>query len=179
MKSHTPKLAAGSEVPSLPVQSLDGETVDISKPAGGADWKMVVVYRGVHCPLCTRYLNGMPDFVERLKAVGVDLAAVSADSGEQLQRHLEKLDVNFPLYHGLTLEQMEQLGLYVSIPRSEQETDHLFPEPGLFVVNTDGNLQVVDISNNPFARPDLEIFVSGLEWIRNPENNYPIRGTFS
>ena len=38
--------------------------------------------------------------------------------------------------------------------------------------------QVVDLSNNPFARPDLEVFVSGLEWIRAPENNYPIRGTY-
>ena len=57
--------------------------------------------------------------------------------------------------------------------------DHNFAEPGLFVVNAAGELQVVDISNNPFARPDLEVLVSGLEWIRNPENNYPIRGTFA
>lgn len=48
----------------------------------------------------------------------------------------------------------------------------------MVVVNADGRLQVVDLSNNPFARPDLEIFVSGLEWIRAPENNYPIRGTY-
>ena len=58
-------------------------------------------------------------------------------------------------------------------------TDHNFAEPGLFVINSDGRLQVVDLSNNPFARPDLEVFVSGLEWIRKPENNYPIRGTFA
>ena len=65
-----------------------------------------------------------------------------------------------------------------SAPRSEQETDHNFAEPGLFVINADGQVQVVDQSNNPFARPDLEVLVSGLEWIRKPENNYPIRGTF-
>ena len=74
---------------------------------------------------------------------------------------------------------MQTLGLYVSVPRSPQETDHNFAEAGLFVTNADGQLQVVDLSNNPFARPDLDVFVSGLEWIRSPENNYPIRGTFS
>ena len=105
-------------------------------------------------------------------------AAVSADSKAQLEEHLTRLDVNFPLHYGLTPEQMQELGLYVSLPRSEKETDHNFPEPGLFVVNADRKLQVVDLSNNPFARPDLEIFVSGLEWIRAPENNYPIRGTY-
>ena len=113
------------------------------------------------------------------KKLGIDIAAVSGDSKAQLDAHREKLDVNFPLFHGLSVEQMQKLGLYVSVPRSEMETDHNFAEPGLFVINADGDLQVVDLSNNPFVRPDLESLVSGLEWIRNPENNYPIRGTFS
>lgn len=37
---------------------------------------------------------------------------------------------------------------------------------------------LIDISNSPFARPDLENVVAGLEWIRKLDNNYPIRGTF-
>ncbi len=173
------KIEAGAAFPSLPVRNGDDQLVDISKPQGDAAWQMVVVYRGRHCPLCTKYLNRMPEYTERLGAIGVEIAAVSADSKKQMESHLEKLDVNFPLHYGLTLEQMQQLGLYVSIPRSEQETDHLFPEPGLFVINGDVRVQVVDISNNPFVRPELEALVSGLEWIKNPDNNYPIRGTYS
>ncbi len=175
----TDKLHAGAEFPALPVQSRDDGVVDISKPTGTADWQMVVVYRGRHCPMCTKFLNNLATFRQRLLDIGVDIAAVSADSKEQLEDHLERLEVNFPLFFGLTAEQMQALGLYVSHPRSEQETDHNFPEPGLFVINGDGHLQVVDLSNNPFARPDLEVFVSGLEWIRSPDNNYPIRGTFA
>lgn len=72
---------------------------------------------------------------------------------------------------------MQQLGLYISHPRSAQETDHPFAEPGLFVVNEKGQVQVLDISNGPFVRPELGILLSGLGFIRNPENNYPIRGT--
>ncbi len=174
----TEKLHAGADFPALPVNSQDDVAVDISKPTGDADWRMVVVYRGRHCPMCTKFLNSLAGYRQRLLDIGIDIAAVSGDSKEQLEDHLTRLDVNFPLFYGLTLEQMQDLGLYVSIPRSEQETDHNFPEPGLFVINGDGQVQVVDLSNNPFARPDLEIFVSGLEWIRNPENNYPIRGTY-
>ena len=176
MKTH--KLHAGAQFSALSVKDLNDAPVDISKPTGDADWHMVVVYRGRHCPLCTKFLNALAGFRQRLLDIGIDIAAVSADSKEQLEEHRTRLDVNFPLYCGLTLEQMQELGLYISIPRSEQETDHNFAEPGLFVINAEGEIQVTDLSNNPFARPDLEVFVSGLEWIRAPENNYPIRGTF-
>lgn len=175
---NTKKLHAGAVFGLLPVTNLDGETIDISKPTGGADWQMVVVYRGRHCPLCTKFLNNLASYRQRLLDIGTDIAAVSADSKAQLREHQTRLDVNFPLFYGLTLEQMENLGLYISVPRSEQETDHNFAEPGLFVINEDGRIQVVDLSNNPFARPDLEALVSGLEWIRKPDNNYPIRGTY-
>ena len=174
----TPKLHAGTEFPALPVSDLHDALVDITRPTGNADWQMVVIYRGSHCPLCTKFLNSLAGFRQRLLDIGIDIAAVSGDSKEQLEEHLTRLDVNFPLFHGLTLEQMQELGLYISIPRSEKETDHNFAEPGLFVINADGEVQVIDLSNNPFARPDLEILVSGLEWIRSPENNYPIRGTY-
>ena len=174
---HTNKLHAGAAFPALPVQNLDGETADISKPTGNADWHMVVVYRGGHCPMCTKYLNKLEAFIQALADIGISVAAVSGDSKEQLEAHLENLDVTYPMYYGLTVEQMQQLGLYISVPRSEKETDHLFPEPGLFVINADRAVQVVDISNNPFVRPEHETLVSGLTWIRKPDNNYPIRGT--
>jgi len=175
---YTNKLHAGSAFPTIKASLLSGETVDLAAPNGGADWKLVVVYRGKHCPLCTRYLNELETHVQALKDCGVDVVAVSGDSKDQLTQHLEKLNITFPIAYGLTEQQMQELGLYISIPRSEKETDHNFAEPGLFVINDEGNLQVVDISNNPFVRPDLKELVSGLQWIRNPDNNYPIRGTF-
>ena len=90
---------------------------------------------------------------------------------------MKKLEVeNFPIHHSLSLEQMQQLGLYISNPRSPKETDHPFAEPGVFVINEHGTVQVVDISNNPFVRPSLDVLTSGLAWIRSHE--YPIRGTF-
>ena len=171
------KLEAGAPFPSITKSALDGSTRDLSKPLDGKDWQMVVVYRGRHCPLCTRFLNEITEYKARLEAINIDLVAVSGDSQEQLEEHTSRLEVNFPLFFGLTLEEMKSLGLYISHPRSEQETDHPFAEPGLYVINEHGTLQVVDISNNPFVRPDLENLVSGLEWIR--KNDYPIRGTYS
>lgn len=175
---YTKKLHAGAEFPKIHLPDLAGTLHELGVAQNGADWKLVVIYRGQHCPLCTRYLNNLQDIRDELLSSGIDVVAASGDSKAQLKLHSRKLNVEYPLVYGLTQEQMHQLGLYISIPRSEQETDHNFAEPGVFVVNQYGTVQVVDLSNNPFVRPDLGTLVSGLKWIRDPENDYPIRGTY-
>lgn len=67
------------------------------------------------------------------------------------------------------------VGLYVSEPRSPEETDRPFPEPGVLVINPDNQLQIIDVSNAPFARPDLAALRDGLRFIQ--AKDYPIRGT--
>lgn len=172
------KLRAGELFPSIELPTLDNTMINIAKPNNGADWQLVVIYRGAHCPLCTRYLNELEALKGKFLDVGVSIVAVSADSKEQATNHLAGLSVSFPIAYGLSIEQMQQLGLYISNPRSPQETDHPFAEPGLYVINDEGRTQVIDVSNGPFVRPELGILLSGLAFIRNPENNYPIRGTF-
>lgn len=172
------KFTAGDLFPSLELPTLDGDKLSIGTPQAGFDWRMVVVYRGKHCPLCTRYLNEVEKLKDEFFKLGIDIVAVSADSQAQASAHMEKLLVSYPLAYGLSTEQMKQLGLYISHPRSAQETDHPFAEPGLFVINDKGQAQVLDISNGPFVRPELGVLLSGLAFIRNPQNNYPIRGTY-
>lgn len=95
--------------------------------------------------------------------------SVSADSKVQLESHLEKIDIDFLIAYGLMVEQMNTLGLYISDLRSEKETDHPFAEPATFVVNADDNIQIIDISNAPFVRPELESLADGLSLIRKKQ----------
>lgn len=173
------KLAAGSKFPEIKVKTLSGEEITLGIPKNGATWQMVVVYRGKHCPLCTKYLAKIAEMKDSFLQAGVDIVAVSADTEEKAKAQaLDKLGLTFDVAYDLSIEQMQELGVYISNPRSPQETDRPFAEPAIFVVNEDFNLHVVDLSNNPFVRPELDALLSGLNWIRNPENNYPIRGTF-
>lgn len=172
------KLTAESQFPALTVSKLGGGIMDLGVPANGHDWQMIVVYRGKHCPICTRYLGELNDALPELNKLGINLVAVSADPAEKADAQTAPLNLNYNIGHDLSVAQMQELGLYISTPRSEQETDRPFAEPGLFVINTEGKLQVTDISNAPFARPDLNSLKMGLGFIRNPENNYPIRGTY-
>ncbi len=172
------KLKAGSSFPKITVPQVGGGELELGKPRGGNDWQLVVVYRGRHCPLCARYLVNLERVKDSFAKIGVDVVAVSGDPEEKAVAMVEKKGLDFPVGYGLSIEQMKELGLYISSPRSPQETDRPFSEPGLFVVNAEGTVQLADISNAPFARPELDVLLSGLEFIRDPENEYPIRGTY-
>ena len=47
-----------------------------------------------------------------------------------------------------------------------------FARTALLMINRDARVQIVDMSNNPFACSRLEVLVPPLEWIRAPETNY-------
>ena len=127
----------------------------------------------------TSFLKELNVLLGDFNALGVDGVAVSADPAEKARDHMALVRPDFRVGYDMTPSQMRALGLYISDPRSPEETDRPFAEPGIFVVNADGLVQVTDISNAPFARPDIKTLLGGLRFIRNPENNYPIRGAFA
>jgi peroxiredoxin len=172
------KFISGAQFPQMTLQQVGGGSLELGTPQGGHDWRLVVTYRGKHCPLCTKYLKKLEGLKQDFYDLGVDIVAVSGDSEQQAKAHKETMSLSFPVAYGLSIEQMQILGLYISHQRSLNETDHPFAELGIFVVNDQGQVQIIDISNAPFARSDLETLVNGLKFIRNPENNYPIRGTY-
>ncbi len=171
------KPLVGQPFPKITLSRLGGGTVELGTPANGHDWQMVVIYRGKHCPICTKYLKELGEIAPELGRIGVDIVVASADPEDRAGAQIGETGVSFPVGFDLSVGQMRKLGLYVSDPRSREETDRPFAEPGLFVVNGEGKLQVVDISNAPFARPALSSMLMGLNFIKNPANNYPVRGT--
>lgn len=167
------KFVAGSTFPKITLPAVGGGRIILGGPGGA--WQMIVVYRGAHCPLCKRYLTKLEGLKSDFEALGVGVVAVSGDPEEKATAEVAELGLTLPVAYGLTPEHMRALGLYISNPRSPLETDRPFSEPGVFVVNAEGNVQVVDISNAPFARPDLDGVLAGLKFVR--ENDYPVRGT--
>jgi peroxiredoxin len=169
------KLVAGATMPEMTVSLASGEEVKIGGGSDAGRWQLVIVFRGLHCPLCVNYLKVLQGLAGDFDAQDTDIIAISGDGIEKTKLMEEKSEVSMRLAYGLTVEQMKELGLYISDPRSPQETDQPFPEPGLFVVRPDGTIQIIDISNAPFSRPDLNAILRGVMFGR--EKGYPIRGT--
>lgn len=166
------KPEVGAAVGPLGFPRVDGGSIEIGQP--GDRWTMLFVYRGKHCPRCKKFLNKLNAVLPAWRNV-MDVVVVSADTQEKAQADKAEFGWDFDLCYGLTEPQMRALGLYVSDPLSEAETTGLFAEPGAFGIRPDGTLMLVDISNGPAARPDLEELLDGM--IFNIENNRPVRGT--
>ena len=162
--------------PEITVPTLKGSTVKLGHPnPDRGDWQLVVVYRGKHCPICKNYLTELNGLLDDFAGIDVDVIAVSADPEEKATASASDIGYGGTIGYDLSLDQMRQLGVYISDPRSPEETDRPFAEPATFVVRDDGKVQIVDISNAPFSRPALKGLLDGLTFIR--KKDYPVRGT--
>ncbi len=142
--------------------------------AEASGWRALIVYRGKYCPICKSYLTALNHMREEFRSAGVAVSAVSADTREKAEAEVAECGWTFPVGHYLSIDDMRQLGVYVSDPRSPQEADRPFAEPALFVINPDAEAQIIDISNAPFPRPDLKSLLNGLQFVISKD--YPMRG---
>ncbi|MEO8164268.1 MAG: redoxin domain-containing protein [Betaproteobacteria bacterium] len=170
----TKKFLAGAPFPSLTWQTTSGGKLDLANMQG---WRMLVVYRGKHCPKCKTYLTKLDGMLDQFKSAGVAVAAVSADPEQKAKASVAESGWHFPVAFGMTVDEMRKLGLYISEPRSAEETDRPFAEPGLYVINAENKAQVVECSNSASTRPDLAMMLDGIK--SAIEKKLPVRGTMA
>ena len=167
-------------LPGQPAPALDLDLII------DAEWKlgdqspdaftMIVFYRGLHCPICKGYLQGLREHYDDWLAAGVEVINVSMDTKERATQAHEEWGLDpIPMGYGLTVEQARAWGLYLSSGRTEKEPE-VFSEPGLFWAKPDGTLFMAEMASAPFVRPDLEMLRSKVGFI--VEKDYPPRGTY-
>lgn len=165
------KFEAGAIFPDFTWNSVAGEAVT---PASGTGWRLLVIYRGKHCPLCKQYLTKLDGMQKDFAAAGIAVWALSSDPLQRAKDEASENGWTLPVLAELSQEEMGTLGLYISSPRSSDETDRNFAEPATFVINPEGNVQIVDVSNAPFARPDPKGLLDGIRFVKTKD--YPVRG---
>ncbi len=167
-------LMPDTQAPALTVETVAHDTFDL-KTEKPETFTMVVFYRGYHCPVCQAYLRELDRLVAGYTAKGFTVIAISMDDAERAGKTAEAWALgNTRVGYGLSEEAARQWGLYLSKSIKETEAD-IFTEPGVFWVRPDGRLYLIDTSNMPWARPDLEFLLTKVPFA--VENNYPARGT--
>jgi hypothetical protein len=89
----------------------------------------------------------------------------------------DEKDIKTTVAYGLSEKQAREWGLYISKGREGTAEPSLFSEPGLFVINPDNSIFMVQTQSAPFSRPSTEQLIFGLSFAK--ENNYPARGTLT
>lgn len=160
-------------VPDIALETVGGSRFVLSEQTPQA-FTMVVVYRGLHCPICKNYLSDLNRRIDEFAALGVRAIAVTSDNAERAEKakndwKLDRLDIAYDMPISLGRE----WGLYVSKALSDQEPAE-FLEPGLFLVNPDRSLYAASIQTMPFTRPSFAELAGAIKFVT--EKNYPARG---
>lgn len=168
-------------VPALNVPLVSGGRFVLgASPARAFD--MVVFYRGLHCPICTKYLLELERLAPEFASRGVQLIAVSSDTEERAREMAQKIGAkSLPFGFGLSLRSARQWGLYISTSRGKTsigiDEPALFSEPGVFLVRPDGTLYYGAVQTMPFARPQFQDLLGGVDFAL--AKDYPARGEYA
>jgi len=166
-------LKARRAVPDLDLPLAGGDRFRLSA-ADPEHFSLIVVYRGLHCPVCRIQLRELerklPDFLE----LGVEPIAVSSDPRERAERVKAEWELRYlPVAYGMSIEEGRAWGLHASRAISEREPAE-FLEPGLFLVRPDRTLYAASVQTMPFARPHLSDVLGAARLAI--ESDYPARG---
>ncbi len=167
-------------VPALKFPTLAHGDFDLrtEKPA---HFTMIVFYRGLHCPICTKYLLELGRLQSEFEKRGVNVVAVSNDVRERAQAMADKLNApDLRMGYGLGLSVAREWGLSISTSRGLTsigvEEPALFSEPGLFIVRPDQTLYYAAVQTMPFARPHFDELVGAIDFA--VAKDYPARGEY-
>jgi len=159
---------------------------------GGGNWKladsraenftMVVFYRGLHCPICARYLKDLDNKLSKFTERGVKVVAISSDSQARAEQAKQDWQLeHLTLGYSLELDKAREWGLYISTSRGKTSTGVLepdmFSEPALYLIRPDGTLYFGTVQTMPFARPNFAEILGALDFVL--ANDYPARGEVS
>jgi len=148
----------------------------------GEHFDIAVFYRGLHCPICAKYLLELERLVPEFGKRGVQVIALSSDNEERGKAMAEKVKASeLKMAYGLSLQSARQWGLYISASRGKTsigiEEPPLFSEPGVFIVRSDGTLYYGAVQTMPFARPQFQDLLGAIDFAI--ANDYPARGEYS
>ena len=162
-----------NSTPQLSLDLINGTRWDLQKQ-NPESFTLILFYRGLHCPICKKQLQEFTSKLEAFEERGVNVVAVSMDTEKRAKLAAEKWETgNLPIAYELTEEKAREWGLYISHAIKDVEPD-VFSEPGLFLIKPDGTLYSSIIQTMPFARPDLDGLLKGIDFIR--KEDYPARG---
>ncbi len=169
-------ILVGMKVPDVTLTEVDGKPVRLysfleKNPT------VLVFYRGGWCPYCNLQLSGLHDIESKVLQLGYQLVAVSADRPMNVEKSIEKHELNFTSLSdsdkvaakafGLafkvnekTLESYKKFG--INLTEASGVDDHVLPVPAVFIVGTDGTILFEYVNPNYKVRLNAQVLLAIL-----------------
>jgi peroxiredoxin len=154
----------------------------VSGQQSGERFDLLVFYRGLHCPICAKYLLELERLGEEFQKRGVRIIAISSDEASRAQAMADKVQARcVEVAYGLDLGLARRWGLYISASKGKTsiglEEPALFSEPGVFLIKPDQTLYYGSTQTMPFARPSFGDLLAAVDFAI--QKDYPARGEYT
>ncbi len=167
------KLLPKRKTPALVVSQIGGGKWSLTEQKPDK-FLMLVFYRGYHCPICKSYLQKLNSLLDDASNLGISVFTISGDTQERaLKSRAEWCVGDLGVGYGMTVDQMNDWGLYVSAAIKEEEPE-FFGEPALFLIKPDQTVYYAAYNSMPVGRPDPKEVIEFVKFAL--EKDYPSRG---
>src|ERR1700748_1329716 len=100
-------------VPKLRVPTLSHGDFDLATDAPKL-FTLISFYRGLHCPVCLKYLRDLDALIPEYERRGIKVIAISSDVCERAQEMAGKVGAGLRFGYSLPLTVAREWGLYIS-----------------------------------------------------------------
>ena len=175
------QIVEGDRLPAATLHKADGSALDLvaavaRKPA------VLIFYRGGWCPYCNAHLAALVDIEDDLKAMGVQLLAISPDQPSKLRdAPNRKVDPSYELLSDSDMKLCDALGISFTVAeelvakyKNEYKIDleaasgrkhHKLPHPAVYVVGRDGVIRFAHVSKDYSKRLEPEKIIEAAKLV--------------
>lgn len=172
------QLKSGDAIPDATVCSEENQEVNLGnliseKPT------VLIFYRGGWCPYCNRHLQSLVGIEDDVNKAGAQLLAISMDTPERLKQTPDRDKLHYRLFSGSNGDAVKAFGIGFKVDDATYQKYkesygldlevhsgndyHILPHPSVFIVNTNGVIQLAHINTDYKVRLEPEKILAALK----------------
>ncbi len=159
-------LVAGDTIPDAYVSGVDdGRSIGLREIVSKKP-TILIFYRGGWCPYCNTHLGKLQTIESEVLAAGYQIAAISPDRPEELQKSITRHSLTYNLYSDSSMSAAKAFRLAftvdnvtvvkyrlvgINLEKASGEKHHMLPVPAVFIVDMDGVIRYA------YSNPDYKV----------------------
>lgn len=171
-------LKVGQQAPDFTLNSSRGIAVNIQKELEKGP-VVLIFYRGIWCPVCSRYLSNIQDSLRYILDAGASLLAVTGEVQEYTAKMSEDVGAEFPILSDKDEAVMKdydvlfdvtdwyvtkvKVGQLSSIQKNTGQEDDRLPVPATYVIDKQGVIRYVQFDYNYKNRASVKDIIRAIK----------------
>jgi peroxiredoxin len=169
-------LKVGDAAPMFTAKDQNGKTVNLKQALKNGPVVMLF-YRGQWCPFCNKQLSHFTDSLQMLTAKGATILAITPETGENVQKTIEKTKASFPVLQDEGMAIMKQYkvnfavdentvakykGYGIDFDKANGSNGASLPVPATYIIGKDGIVKYVFFNTDYRKRASVQEILNNL-----------------